>query len=111
MENFGYRPEEALRAIRDDGLSKSEVLSKYNAVVGVADVSLSVNRGEIFCIMGLSGSGKINFSKAFQSIIGANGWANINRRYRCYGLRVRKIFKSLGIKKLEWFSKFCTNAS
>ena len=40
---FGYRPEEALRAIREDGLSKSEVLSKYNAVVGVADVSLSVN--------------------------------------------------------------------
>ena len=66
---FGYRPEEALRAIRDDGLSKSEVLSKYNAVVGVADVSLSVNRGEIFCIMGLSGSGKSTLVRHFNRLL------------------------------------------
>jgi len=66
---FGYRPEEALRAIREDGLSKSEVLSKYNAVVGVADVSLSVNRGEIFCIMGLSGSGKSTLVRHFNRLL------------------------------------------
>ena len=66
---FGYRPEEALRAIRDDGLSKAEVLSKYNAVVGVADVSLSVNRGEIFCIMGLSGSGKSTLVRHFNRLL------------------------------------------
>ena len=50
---FGARAEEALRAVRDRELSKAQVLSEFNAVVGVADVSLSVNRGEIFCIMGL----------------------------------------------------------
>ncbi|MDG1067643.1 MAG: glycine/betaine ABC transporter, partial [Sulfitobacter sp.] len=50
---FGARPKEALRAIREEGLDKAQVLAKYNAVVGVADVSLTVNRGEIFCIMGL----------------------------------------------------------
>ena len=55
---FGERPQDALRAIREKGLSKAQVLAEYNAVVGVADVNLSVNRGEIFCIMGLSGSGK-----------------------------------------------------
>ena len=66
---FGYRPEEALRAIRDDVLSKAEVLSKYNAVVGVADVSLSVNRGEIFCIMGLSGSGKSTLVRHFNRLL------------------------------------------
>ncbi|MDC0580743.1 betaine/proline/choline family ABC transporter ATP-binding protein [Amylibacter sp.] len=66
---FGYRPEEALRAIRDDGLSKAEVLNKYNAVVGVADVSLSVNRGEIFCIMGLSGSGKSTLVRHFNRLL------------------------------------------
>lgn len=55
---FGNSPQEALEAVRKDGLSKAEVLEKYDAVVGVSDVSFSVKRGEIFCVMGLSGSGK-----------------------------------------------------
>ena len=55
---FGARADEALAAIRSDGLSKAEVLERYEAVVGVRDVSISVHRGEVFCIMGLSGSGK-----------------------------------------------------
>lgn len=55
---FGDRAETALDDIRATGIGKSEVLSKYNCVVGVADVSFSVEEGEIFCVMGLSGSGK-----------------------------------------------------
>ncbi len=66
---FGNRPEVALRAIREEGLTKAEVLAKYNAVVGVADVSLSVNRGEIFCIMGLSGSGKSTLVRHFNRLL------------------------------------------
>jgi len=55
---FGEKPLQALEAIQRDGLSKAEVLEKFDCVVGVADATFSVNRGEIFCIMGLSGSGK-----------------------------------------------------
>ena len=55
---FGDQADQALKAIREEGLTKSQVHETYNAVVGVADVSLSVKRGEIFCVMGLSGSGK-----------------------------------------------------
>jgi glycine betaine/proline transport system ATP-binding protein len=66
---FGARPDAALRAIRDEGLTKAEVLSQHNAVVGVADVSLSVNRGEIFCIMGLSGSGKSTLVRHFNRLL------------------------------------------
>ena len=55
---FGANATAALAAIRERGLGKAEVLAEFNAVVGVADVSLSVDRGEIFCVMGLSGSGK-----------------------------------------------------
>lgn len=55
---FGANPEAALHAIRNEGLSKAEVLDRFNCVVGVADASFSVERGEIFCIMGLSGGGK-----------------------------------------------------
>jgi glycine betaine/proline transport system ATP-binding protein len=66
---FGARPEVALRAIREEGLNKAQVLAKHNAVVGVADVSLSVNRGEIFCIMGLSGSGKSTLVRHFNRLL------------------------------------------
>jgi len=66
---FGERATDALRAVRDRGLSKAQVLSEFNAVVGVADVSLSVNRGEIFCIMGLSGSGKSTLVRHFNRLL------------------------------------------
>ena len=66
---FGGRPEIALKAIQDRGLTKAEVLAEFNAVVGVADVSLSVNRGEIFCIMGLSGSGKSTLVRHFNRLL------------------------------------------
>lgn len=55
---FGERTEDAMQAINAEGLSKSEVLSKFGCVVGVQDATFEVGRGEIFCIMGLSGSGK-----------------------------------------------------
>jgi len=55
---FGSNAVNALADIRNNGLGKTEVLEKYNCVVGVADVSFNVNAGEIFCVMGLSGSGK-----------------------------------------------------
>lgn len=55
---FGQRAKEAMQAVTNEGLGKSEVLAKYGCVVGVQDASFEVGRGEIFCIMGLSGSGK-----------------------------------------------------
>ena len=55
---FGDRSAEAFEDIRRNGISKQEVLEKYNCVIGVADVSFDVERGKIFCVMGLSGSGK-----------------------------------------------------
>jgi glycine betaine/proline transport system ATP-binding protein len=66
---FGAHPDVALRAIQEKGLTKAEVLAQHNAVVGVADVSLSVNRGEIFCIMGLSGSGKSTLVRHFNRLL------------------------------------------
>ena len=55
---FGDHASKALEDIRSNGISKKEVLEKYNCVIGVADASFNVKRGEIFCVMGLSGSGK-----------------------------------------------------
>ena len=55
---FGTRSQEALNAIHSEGLSKAEVLERFDCVVGVADASFEIERGELFCVMGLSGSGK-----------------------------------------------------
>ncbi len=55
---FGENADIALSDIKQNNIGKTEVLNKHNCVVGVADVSFSVNPGEIFCVMGLSGSGK-----------------------------------------------------
>jgi glycine betaine/proline transport system ATP-binding protein len=66
---FGDRADEAFKAIKEHGLTKSEVLEKYNAVVGVADVSFNIKRGEIFCIMGLSGSGKSTLVRHFNRLL------------------------------------------
>ena len=55
---FGNNSKDALDAIQNKKISKQEALEKYNSVIGVSDVSFDVNKGEIFCVMGLSGSGK-----------------------------------------------------
>ena len=55
---FGLRADEAMIAIREQGLTKPEVLEKFGCVVGVQNASFNVSESEIFCIMGLSGSGK-----------------------------------------------------
>ncbi len=55
---FGNISNDALDAIQNKKISKQEALEKYNSVIGVSDVSFDVNKGEIFCVMGLSGSGK-----------------------------------------------------
>ena len=55
---FGTKAEIAMKAISNEGLSKTEVLEKFQCVIGVQDASFTVDEGEVFCIMGLSGSGK-----------------------------------------------------
>lgn len=55
---FGEFGSDTFDEIRANDISKEEALESYNCVIGVADVSFDVNRGEIFCVMGLSGSGK-----------------------------------------------------
>ncbi|MEO0429506.1 MAG: betaine/proline/choline family ABC transporter ATP-binding protein [Pseudomonadota bacterium] len=55
---FGDRAKEALSAIHAEGIGKTEVLERYDCVVGVADATFQIERGELFCVMGLSGSGK-----------------------------------------------------
>ncbi len=66
---FGKKWQAAIRAVEERQLGKTEVLKEFGCVVGVADVSLKLDRGEIFCIMGLSGSGKSTLIRLFNRLI------------------------------------------
>jgi len=66
---FGDRATEAMSAIEARGLSKPEVLEEFACVVGIADCSFEVKRGEIFCVMGLSGSGKSTMVRHLNRLI------------------------------------------
>ncbi|UTS82060.1 quaternary amine ABC transporter ATP-binding protein [Phaeobacter piscinae] len=66
---FGERAEEAMEAIQHRNLSKAEVLGEFGCVIGIADCSFEVQKGEIFCVMGLSGSGKSTMVRHINRLI------------------------------------------
>ena len=66
---FGARVEDAMQAITQEGLSKTQALERFGCVVGIANCSFEVPRGEIFCVMGLSGSGKSTMVRHINRLI------------------------------------------
>ncbi|MDE0058883.1 MAG: betaine/proline/choline family ABC transporter ATP-binding protein [Defluviicoccus sp.] len=66
---FGANVGDALRAMTEQGLTKAQVLDRFGCVVGIADCSFEVPRGEIFCVMGLSGSGKSTMVRLINRLI------------------------------------------
>lgn len=54
---FGPNRRQAMRMLRN-GRSKEQIRTRTNSVIAVDNVNLSIEEGEIFVVMGLSGSGK-----------------------------------------------------
>lgn len=65
---FGKQINNALKLV-EQKKSKTEILSKTGATIGVYDASFTVNEGEIFVIMGLSGSGKSTLIRLLNRLI------------------------------------------
>lgn len=65
---FGKKQQQALGMMAEDK-SKTEILKKTGATVGVYDASFEVEEGEIFVIMGLSGSGKSTLIRLLNRLI------------------------------------------
>ena len=65
---FGRRPEQALRLLAE-GMSKERLLADTGHVVALRDVSLSIEQGKIFVVMGLSGSGKSTLIRHINRLI------------------------------------------
>ena len=65
---FGEHPQRAFKYI-EQGLSKEQILEKTGLALGVKDASLAIEEGEIFVIMGLSGSGKSTMVRLLNRLI------------------------------------------
>ncbi len=65
---FGYKSLQMMEQVRA-GINKDDLLSRYNHTLGLKDINLTINRGEIFVIMGLSGSGKSTLIRHFNRLI------------------------------------------
>ena len=64
---FSNTPKPALDLL-DQGLSRDEIFKKTGLIVGVEKASLSVERGEICVLMGLSGSGKSSLLRCINGL-------------------------------------------
>lgn len=65
---FSSQPQKALHLL-DKGLSKDQIFTEIGLTVGVNNVSFAVNEGEIFVVMGLSGSGKSTIIRCLNRLI------------------------------------------
>ncbi len=67
---FGNRPERALES-EYEPKTRAEIQEELGLVVGLRDVSFTVDQGQIFVVMGLSGSGKSTLVRCLIRLIEA----------------------------------------
>ena len=77
---FGKEKHKAEKMLKE-GKTKEEILKATGCTVAVKDANLSINEGEIFVIMGLSGSGKSTFAALYQPTDTSHFRRNNNQRY------------------------------
>ena len=65
---FGNQPKKVM-ALLKEGHAKESILEKTGMTVGVDNASFSIENGEIFVIMGLSGSGKSTIVRMLNRLI------------------------------------------
>ncbi|NER83358.1 MAG: glycine betaine/L-proline ABC transporter ATP-binding protein [Leptolyngbya sp. SIO1D8] len=65
---YGNNPRMALKLFRDGG-TRDSIRESTGHVVGITDVSLTINEGELFVVMGLSGSGKSTLVRCINRLI------------------------------------------
>ena len=65
---FGEHPEQVLPLVKD-GATKDEILERTGYTVGLDNVSISLQEGETFVVMGLSGSGKSTLIRHINRLI------------------------------------------
>ncbi|MFT5224871.1 MAG: glycine betaine/proline transport system ATP-binding protein [Polaribacter sp.] len=65
---FGGNPKDMMSHV-EDGMTKKELLSKHQHVLGLQDINVDIQAGEITVVMGLSGSGKSTLIRHLNRLI------------------------------------------
>ncbi|MBB4932776.1 glycine betaine/proline transport system ATP-binding protein [Lipingzhangella halophila] len=66
---FGISQPSALRSVTNGGTERAQTVRRAGGFAAVNDVSFSVERGEVFAIMGLSGSGKSTLIRMINRLV------------------------------------------
>jgi len=66
---FGPNPVSVLPLVRDQGVGKPELMEHHGHVLGLQDINIDMQVGEITVIMGLSGSGKSTLIRHLNRLI------------------------------------------
>ena len=66
---FGAFPDRVLPLVRDQKMGKPELLAQHKHALGLQDISIDMQAGEISVIMGLSGSGKSTLIRHLNRLI------------------------------------------
>lgn len=82
---FGPSPEEAVKLAKQ-GLPNQEVYKRTGHTVALNDVSISIEAGETFVVMGLSGSGKSTLIRCLNRLIDADSGKIIVDGHEVLGL-------------------------
>lgn len=65
---FGDKPQDMLLHVRN-GMSKADLLANHGHVLGLQDINVDIQAGEITVVMGLSGSGKSTLIRHLNRLI------------------------------------------
>jgi len=102
---FGPSPKKALALVRN-GLSKDELLATSRNVLALDDVSISVERGETFVVMGLSGSGKSTLIRHLNRLIDPTEGEIVIDGVDVLGLSIRELERFRRGKTAMVFQRF-----
>lgn len=102
---FGPSPRKALELVRD-GMGKEELLARTRNVLALDDVSISVERGETFVVMGLSGSGKSTLIRHLNRLIDPTEGELVIDGVDVLGLSIRELERFRRGKTAMVFQRF-----
>jgi glycine betaine/proline transport system ATP-binding protein len=102
---FGPSPRKALELVRG-GMSKDELLAKTKNVLALDDVSIAVEAGETFVVMGLSGSGKSTLIRHLNRLIDPTEGEIVIDGVDVLGLSIRELERFRRGKTAMVFQRF-----
>ena len=102
---FGSNTADALELVKA-GMGKDELLEKSNAVLGLNNINLNINKGQIQVIMGLSGSGKSTLIRHLNRLIGPTSGEIIVNKTNILDLSIKELVQFRQSHMSMVFQKF-----